>query len=68
MSPADEDTLKRRYREFLDLMPLTAAIAGLPPSTGPINFNPDQMEIRGQTLLAAFKVARQIARDVLTGT
>ena len=30
MAPNDEETLKRRYREFLDLMPLTTAIAGLP--------------------------------------
>ena len=28
----DEEALKRRYREFLDLLPLTMAIAGLPTS------------------------------------
>ena len=67
MAPNDEDTLKRRYCEFLDLMPLTTAIAGLPASEGTFNFNPDQMEVRAQTLLAAFKVARQMAREVLGG-
>ena len=65
MAPNDEETLKRRYREFLDLMPLTAAIAGLPESEGTFNYNPEQMEVRAQTLLAAFKVARQMAREVL---
>ena len=67
MAPNDEETLKRRYREFLDLMPVTAAIAGLPDSGGTFNFNTDQMELRAQTLLAAFKVARQMAREVLAG-
>ncbi len=67
MPPTDEDTLKRRYREFLDLMPLTIEIAGLHTSSGPVNFNQEQMEVRAETLLVAFKAARQLARDVLAG-
>lgn len=63
----DEDTLRRRYREFLELMPLTITIAGLPPSSAPINFSADQMEVRAQTLHTAFKMARQLARDSVTG-
>jgi hypothetical protein len=62
----EDDTLKRRYREFLDLMPLTVAIAGLPPSEGPYNFNGDQMEVRARTLGAAYKLARQLAKDAIT--
>jgi hypothetical protein len=62
---ADEEVLKRRYREFLDLMPLTVAIAGLPPSEGTFNFNADQMEIRANTLIAAFKLARQTVREIV---
>jgi hypothetical protein len=65
MPPTDEDTLKRRYREFLDLMPLTIEIAGLHASSGPVNFNQEQMDVRAQTLLQAFKIARQMARDSL---
>jgi hypothetical protein len=68
MSTADDETLKRRYREFLDLMPLTIAIAGLPASSGIINFSQDQMELRTQTLSAAFKLARQAARNAISGT
>ena len=68
MSTADEDALKRRYREFLDLMPLTIVIAGLPPSGGIINYSQDQMELRAQTLSAAFKLARQAARNAISGT
>jgi len=61
----DEEALRRRYREFLDLLPATLAIAGLPPSDGPYNFTPDQMEVRSRTLIAAFKFARQVARDAI---
>jgi hypothetical protein len=62
----DEETLKRRYREFLDLMPITIAIAGLPASEGAFNFTADQMEIRANVLATAFKHARQLVRDAVT--
>ncbi len=65
---ADEDALRRRYREFLELMPLTITIAGLPPSDTPFNFTPDQMEVRTHTLNAAFKLARQLVREAVTGS
>jgi hypothetical protein len=66
--PADEDTIRRRYREFLELMPLTIAIAGLPQSQSPFNFSADKMEVRLSTLGTAFKLARQLAREAVTGT
>lgn len=62
---ADEDSLKRRYREFLDLMPLTTAIAGLPRSDGTRSFTTEQMEARAQVLINAFKLARQAAREAI---
>jgi hypothetical protein len=63
---ADEETIRRRYREFLELMPLTIAIAGLPVSESPFNFTADQMEVRLATLSTAFKLARQLAREAVT--
>jgi hypothetical protein len=63
----DEETVRRRYREFLELLPLTINIAGLPPSESPFNFSADQMEVRIQTLATAFKMARQLAREAVTG-
>jgi hypothetical protein len=63
----DEETVRRRYREFLELMPLTMEIAGLPTSQAPFNFSPEQMEVRIHTLSAAFKLAKQLARDSVTG-
>jgi hypothetical protein len=64
---ADEDAIRRRYKEFLDLMPMTITIAGLPVSDTPFNFSADQMEVRANTLHTAFKLARQLAREVVTG-
>lgn len=64
----DEDAIKRRYREFLDLMPLTLAIAGLPVNSSNRNLTSEQMEIRAQTVEAAFKLARQTVRDSVKGS
>jgi len=64
----DEETLRRRYREFLELLPLTINIAGLPASESPFNFTADQMEVRLHTLSAAFKLARQLVREAVTGS
>jgi len=62
--PTDE-IITQRYHEFLDLLPLTLAIAGLPPSAGPYNYTEDQMEIRTHALLSAFKMARQTVREAV---
>lgn len=61
----DDDALKRRYREFLDLLPLTEAIAGLPVNSGPRSLTQEQMEARAQTLATAFKLAKQTVREAI---
>lgn len=61
----DEDAVKRRYREFLDLLPLTVAIAGLPISEGQRSYTTEQMEHRSRTLATAFKLARQSVREAI---
>jgi len=61
----DDDALKRRYREFLDLLPLTEAIAGLPVNSGPRSLTQEQMEARAQTLANAFRLAKQTVREAL---
>lgn len=63
----DEETIRRRYREFLELTPLAIAIAGLPDSQSPYNYSADQMETRIHALSTAYKLARQMARDAVTG-
>ncbi|HEY0981930.1 MULTISPECIES: hypothetical protein [unclassified Schlesneria] len=59
-SAADQ---QRRYREFLDLMPLTISIAGLPASEPGKYYTEEQMETRIFALRHAYKMARQFARE-----
>jgi hypothetical protein len=59
-----EDT-QRRYREFLDLMPLTLSLAGLPTSEGTRPYTEEQIEARAFTIKHAWKEARQVARECI---
>lgn len=67
MSAADEEAVRRNYRQFLELMPLTLAIAGLSHSEGGRNFTPDQLAARSQVVANAFKLAKQTVREILSG-
>ncbi len=62
---SDPQEQQRRYRELLDLMPLTLALAGLPPSEPGKYFSEEQVETRIYTLRHAFKAARNFAREVV---
>jgi hypothetical protein len=59
--------LQQRYRQFLDLMPLTISLAGLPVSEVRL-FNEEQMEARAITIRAAYRVARATAKECLSGS
>src|SRR5437773_27297 len=59
--------LQQRYRQFLDLMPLTLALAGLPTSELRL-FNEEQIEARAITIRAAYRVARNTAKECLSGS
>jgi hypothetical protein len=65
MSTADPNVAEqqRRYREFLDLMPLTLSLAGLPSSDVGRYYTEEQMETRMFALRHAYKMARQFARE-----
>lgn len=60
---ADANEQARRYREFLDLMPLTLSLAGLSPSESGRYYSEEQMETRLFTLRHAYKAARAFARE-----
>jgi hypothetical protein len=68
MSSADPNVAEqqRRYREFLDLMPLTIALAGLPVSDTGKYYTEEQMETRAFALRHAYKMARQFAREQIS--
>jgi len=59
--------LQQKYRQFLDLLPLTIALAGLPASEGRL-FGEDQIEGRGITVKVAYRVARNVAKECLGGS
>jgi hypothetical protein len=62
---ADSTEQQRRYREFLDLMPITLALAGLPESERGKYYNEDQIEIRMSVIRTAYKASRQLARELV---
>ncbi len=63
--PSNE--LQQKYRQFLDLLPLTVSLAGLPTSEGRL-FSEEQVEARAITMRAAYRVARTLAKDCLGGS
>jgi len=64
MSNEGIDRQQQKINEFLRLLPLTAAIAGLPESEHGRYFNDAQMELRAQSLRNAYKAARQLILEV----
>lgn len=63
---ADPNEIQRRYREFLDLMPITLALGGLPASELGKYFSAEQIETRVMVLRHAYKAAREFAKEVVT--
>lgn len=57
---------QQRAREFMSLLPLTLAIAGLPECEHGKLFTEGQLESRAITIKTAYKVARQLIVDVTT--
>lgn len=64
MADPPSDT-QRRYREFLELLPLTLALAGLPASDHGKYFSAEQIESRLFTIRHAYRAARQVARECI---
>ena len=63
---ADPSEQQRRYREFLDLLPLTLSLAGLPASEHGRYYTDEQIESRLFTIRNAYKHAQQIARETIS--
>ena len=64
MSAEGVDRQQQKINEFLRLLPLTLAIAGLPVSEQGRHYNEAQMELRGTALRLAYKRARQLILEV----
>lgn len=65
--PTPTADLQQKYRQFLDLLPLTISLAGLPPSEGRL-FGEEHLEARAITMRIAYKVARNLAKECLGGS
>jgi hypothetical protein len=64
MSAESANAQQQKVREFMGLMPLTLAVAGLPDADPGRYFTDGQMEARATALKSAYKMARQIIMDV----
>ncbi len=65
-APAPNE-LQQKYRQFIDMLPLTIAIAGLPHSEGRL-YSEDQMEARVTSLRTAYRLARGLLKECLSGS
>ena len=61
---ADSDRQQTKQREFMQLLPLTLAIAGLPNALPGNYFNEGQMDARSGSIRTAFKFARQVLLEI----
>lgn len=65
MSTESSDRQQQKVREFMQLLPMTLALAGLCEAAPGQHFNEGQMEARATTLRAAYKIARQVILEVV---
>jgi len=65
MSTDPTDARQAKYREFMSLLPLTTAIAGLPLAETGKYFSEGQMDNRAANLRLAYKIARQVIQEVI---
>ncbi len=61
----DVNEQQRRYREFLELLPLTLSLAGLPQSEPGRYYNEEQIETRMFAIRHAHKAARTLAKELI---
>lgn len=59
--------LQQKYRQFLDLLPLTLSLAGLPTSENRL-YSEEMIEARAITVRLAYKVARTLTKECLSGS
>jgi hypothetical protein len=62
--PSPVDRQRAKVNEFMQLLPLTLAIAGLPNIEAGRLLNEDQMNVRATALRTAFKVAKSLLLDI----
>lgn len=64
MSNEAVDRQAQKINEFMRLLPLTIELAGLPKAEPGRHYNEAQIEVRGNTLRTAYKIARQVILEI----
>ena len=59
----DANEIQQNQKEFLALLPMTIALAGLPISESGRYYTEEQIETRSFAIRNAYKVARQVFRE-----
>lgn len=65
MGSEGPDRQQQKVREFMNLLPLTLAVAGLPTAEPGKYYTESQMEARSTAIRTAYKAARQIVLDIV---
>lgn len=63
----ESNEVQQRYKQFLELLPLTLSLAGLPTSEHSKAYSEDQLEARAMTIKKAYRQARQVAQACTEG-
>ncbi|HZZ79997.1 MAG TPA: hypothetical protein VFE62_15870 [Gemmataceae bacterium] len=63
MTP-EAERQQQKAKEFMSLLPLTLAVAGLPDAEPGKHYTESQLEARATTIRIAYKIARQIVMEV----
>ncbi len=63
----DSPDFEKQYKQYLELLPLTIALAGLPQSEHRL-YTEEQLEARAITIRNAYKVAKNTTKEVLEGS
>jgi hypothetical protein len=64
MSTEAVDKQQQEMRNFMGLLPLTLAIAGLPDTEPGRHLSDGQMEVRATIVRNAYKMAKKVLRDI----
>ena len=64
MSSDPNQIAQQKMQEFLRLLPITSEIAGLPRAEPGKLLTEGQLEVRVQSLKNAFKLAKQLLREI----
>lgn len=62
--PVSPEMKQNRMKEFMSLLPLTVELAGLPKAAPGSLFTEGQIEARIMSLRTAFRLAKQLVRDI----